>query len=111
MPARKSGPKFVSPTAPEPPLEPVVGEHSGVFSDDEWQDERISDADFAGQVADRVRLTRCELHGVVLTGATLRGIALVDVLAVDCELSGAFLHEGILRRVELRNCRMAGVVI
>ena len=111
MPARKPAPEFPPPLSPEPPSEPLVVEHSGVSSDEEWEDERILDADLAGQVADRVRLTRCELHRVVFTGAQLRGLALVDVLAIDCELSGAFLHEASLQRVELRNCRLTGVVI
>jgi uncharacterized protein YjbI with pentapeptide repeats len=111
MAARKPAPEFTSPIPPEPPSDPRVAERSEISPGDEWEDERILDADLAGQVADRVRLTRCELHRVVLTGAQLRGLALTDVLAVECELSGAFLHDAVLRRVELRNCRMAGVVM
>jgi uncharacterized protein YjbI with pentapeptide repeats len=111
MPTRKPARRFPPPLSPEPPSEQLVVEHSGVASHDVWEDERVLDADLAGQVADRVRLTRCELHRVVLTGAQLRGLTLVDVLAVDCELSGALLHEASLQRVELRNCRMTGVVI
>jgi uncharacterized protein YjbI with pentapeptide repeats len=99
------------PLPPEPPAEARVGEHVELSTADEWEDELVCDVDLGGQAAERVRLTRCELHRVVLTGAQLRGLALVDVLAVDCELSGAYLHEASLRRVELRNCRMAGVVI
>jgi uncharacterized protein YjbI with pentapeptide repeats len=110
VPARKTTPKVAVPIAPEPPSETRVGEHAEICADDKWEDERVLDANLAGQLADRARLTRCELHRVALTGAQLRGLALVDVLAVDCELSGAFLHEAMLRRVELRNCRMAGVV-
>jgi uncharacterized protein YjbI with pentapeptide repeats len=108
---RTPAPKFVPPLSPEPPSEPLVAEHSGMSSHDAWEDERVLNADMAGQIADQVRLTRCELHRVVFTGAQLRGLALVDVLAIDCELSGAFLHEASLRRVELRNCRMTGVVM
>ena len=108
---RTPAPKFVPPLSPETPSEPLVGAHSGMSSHDAWEDEQILDADLAGQIADQVRLTRCELHRVVFTGAQLRGLALVDVLAIDCELSGAFLHEASLRRVELRNCRMTGVVM
>jgi uncharacterized protein YjbI with pentapeptide repeats len=108
---RTPAPKFVPPLSPEPPSEPFVAEHSGMSSHDAWEDQRVFDADLAGQIADQVRLTRCELHRVVFTGAQLRGLALVDVLAIDCELSGAFLHEASLRRVELRNCRMTGVVM
>ena len=112
MPRHQEAPRFSPPLPPEPPSETTVeGEHSTISSRDEWEDERVVGADLAGQVADHVRLTRCELHRVVLTGAQLRGLALVDVLAVDCELSGAFLHEALLQRVELRNCRMTGIVI
>jgi uncharacterized protein YjbI with pentapeptide repeats len=110
MPRRGASSGFSEPLSPEPPSETLVGEHTTISSHDEWEDERVFDADLSGQVADRVRLTRCELHRAVLTGAQLRGLALIDVLAVDCELSGAFLHEALLQRVELRNCRMTGVV-
>ena len=103
--------KFPPPLAPEPPVEMRVRERSALSSGDKWEDEQVSDADLAGQIADRVRLTRCALHRITLTGAQLRGLALVDVLAVDCELSGALLHEAFFRRVELRNCRMTGVVL
>jgi uncharacterized protein YjbI with pentapeptide repeats len=111
MAKRKAAPAFAPPLPPEPPVETVVVERSAVSSHDEWEDERVVDADLSGQVAAQVRLTRCELHRVVLTGAELRGVALVDVLAVDCEFSGALLHEASLQRVELRNCRMGGVVL
>jgi uncharacterized protein YjbI with pentapeptide repeats len=111
MAPRKPARKLSSPLPPEPPSDPRVVEHSAISSDDEWEDERVLDTDLAGQVADRVRLTRCELQRVILTGAQLRGLVLTDVLAVDCELSGAFLHEAVLRRVELRNCRMTGIVL
>jgi uncharacterized protein YjbI with pentapeptide repeats len=103
--------EHLPPLPPEPPSEPQVLEHFEVAAREVWEDERILDMDFADQVADSVRLTRCELQRVVFTGARLRGLSLVDVLAVDCELSGAFLHEASLLRVELRNCRMAGVVL
>lgn len=110
VPAPKPA-KFAAPLPPEPPVAPRVVERSGLSSSDEWEDEQVFDADVAGQIADRVRLTRCELHRNTLTGAQLRGLALVDVLAVDCDLSGALLHEASFRRVELRNCRMTGVVL
>jgi uncharacterized protein YjbI with pentapeptide repeats len=111
MPRQQPVGSFVPPLAPEPPSESLARDHSEISSHDEWEDERVVDADLSGQIADRVRLTRCELYRVVLTGAQLRGLALVDVLAVDCEFSGAFLHEARLQRVELRNCRMTGLVV
>jgi uncharacterized protein YjbI with pentapeptide repeats len=111
MAARKPGVDFSPPLPPEPPAQAGLGDHSEIASDGAWEDEQVFDTDLAGQVADRLRLTRCELHRVTLTGAQLRGVALTDVLAVDCELSGAFLHDAVLRRVELRSCRMAGVVL
>src|SRR6478609_5998602 len=111
MPKSKTPPPFPRPLPPEPPLASVVGEHSAVSSHDTWEDEQVFGADLSGQVAEHLHLTRCELHRVALTGAQLRGLSLVDVLAVDCELSGAFLQEASMRRVELRNCRLGGVVL
>jgi uncharacterized protein YjbI with pentapeptide repeats len=111
MPKRKAAPPFAPPLPPEPPSETLVGERSAVSPHDEWEDERVVDADLSGQVAAHLRLTRCALHRVVFTGAQLRGLALVDVLAVDCEFSGALLQEAVWHRVELRNCRMSGVVL
>ncbi len=111
MSKRKAAPILPPPLAPEAPSGTLVGEHAAVSSHDEWEDERIVDTDLSGQVATQVRLTRCELHRVVFTGAQLRGLSLVDVLAVDCEFSGALLHEAAWQRVELRNCRMGGVVL
>lgn len=111
MPARKPTSTSPGPSAPEPPSGADVVERTVIASRDEWEDERIIDADLSGQSADHVRLDRCELQRVVLTGANLWGLSLVDVLAVDCEFSGAILHESSFLRVELRNCRMAGVVI
>ncbi len=111
MASRRPAPHFLPPLPPEPPSAPQVVRHSAISAHEAWDDEQVFDADLAGHVAEHARLTRCELHRVVLTGAQLRGLTLVDVLAVDCEFSGAYLHEASLRRVELRNCRMTGVVI
>ena len=50
MPARKPAPKLKPPLPPEPPSEPHEYEHSGIASHEEWEDERVIDADLAGQV-------------------------------------------------------------
>ena len=51
------------------------------------------------------------MHGVRLTGARLEHLRLVDVLVVDCELSGTLATESSLQRVEFRDCRMSGLVM
>jgi uncharacterized protein YjbI with pentapeptide repeats len=109
MPPRKPARK--PPLPPEPPSEGGSTHDLSLSSHGVLEDERVFGADLTGWVADRVRLSRCKLHRVLLTGTQLRGLALVDVLAVDCEFSGAFLHEASLQRVELQNCRMSGVVM
>jgi uncharacterized protein YjbI with pentapeptide repeats len=111
VPARKSARMFTPPLPPEPPSEAQPRDDVALFSHDECEDEVAIDVDLAGHAAEGVRLTRCELHRVVLTGAQFRGLSLVDVLAVDCELSGAYMLEAHLQRVEMRNCRMTGVVL
>jgi len=110
MSARRASSDFTPPLAPEAPEDDRIGEHATLGAHDEWEDERIVGADLSAAEAPSARFTRCELDGVALTGARLRGVALVDVLAVDCELSGALLQEAHLQRVEFRNCRMSGVV-
>ena len=111
MTPRKDPPRLQGPLPPEPPTAERLGAHTGVVSDERWEDERVVDTDLAGAVADQVQLTRCELQRVAFTGARLRGLALTDVVAVDCDFSGAILHEISMQRVELRNCRMTGVVL
>jgi len=111
MSARRSTSEFTPPLAPEPPDDDQVGAHSSLGAHDEWEDERVVESDLSGSAAACVRLTRCELERVALTGAQLRGVTLVDVLAVNCELSGALLQEARLQRVEFRNCRLSGMVL
>jgi uncharacterized protein YjbI with pentapeptide repeats len=78
---------------------------------DEWRDERVAGADLAARIAGHVEISACELRNVRLTGAHLERLRLIDVLLVDCELSGALLHESSFLRVELRNCRATGLVV
>ena len=96
-----------APRLPEP-LSPA--RHEAVHPRDEWQNERI-EGDLSAQVADHVEISGCELHGVRFTGARLELLRLVDVLAVDSELSGAVVTESSLQRVEFVNCRMSGLVM
>ncbi len=111
VPARKPVPELHGPLPPEPPAEQRMEAHSTISSDEEWEDERVADADLSGEDADHLQLTRCELQRVRFTGARLQGLDLTDVLAIDCDFSGAILHEASMQRVELRNCRMTGVVV
>ena len=106
VPNRSSLQPF-APRLPEP-LSPTC--HEAVHPRDEWQNERI-EGDLSAQVADHVEMTGCELHGVRCTGARLEVLRLVDVLAVDSELSGAVVTESSLQRVEFANCRMSGMVM
>ena len=99
-----------------PPLPPRLSEpltdarHETLDPRVEWDNERI-EGDLTGHIADHVEITASALHGVRLTGARLENLRLVDVLTVDCELSGAIITEASLQRVEFVNCRMSGLVI
>jgi len=92
----------------EPRLAASLAEvaHDSLQDGDEWQVERVESDDLTGVEADRVEISGCALRGVRLTGSRLEHLRLVDVLAVDCELSGAMLTESTLWRVEFRNCRI-----
>ena len=99
------------PISPEVPVEAVNRRRSDLDPRADWEDEQVVDADFSGQSADGLWLTRCELRGVRFTAAQLKRLSLTDVVAVDCEFSGAVLHDPSFLRVEFRNCRMAGLVL
>jgi uncharacterized protein YjbI with pentapeptide repeats len=87
----------------------TVTRRDTVLAHDEWQNERI-EGDLSAQIADHVEITGCALHGVRFTGARLELLRLVDVVAVDAELSGALITESSLQRTEFVNCRMSGLV-
>lgn len=100
-------------TVSEPRLAAALADvaHESLQPGDEWQNERVESDELVDVDADRVEITGCALRGVRFTGSRLEHLRLVDVLLVDCELSGAIVTEAMLRRVEFRNCRMSGLVI
>lgn len=77
-------------------------------------DARVEGARLSGswvsESLDGVEIRRSHLAGVRLTGATLDHLVLEDVVATDCELSGATLTDAVLQRVHFRGCRMSGLV-
>jgi uncharacterized protein YjbI with pentapeptide repeats len=88
-----------------------LSQPTGLSPHDEWNEECVVDADLSGCVADHVEIAACELRGVLLTGAELEQLRLVDVVARICEFSGSFAHQSSMVRVEFRNCRMSGLVV
>jgi len=110
VPPKRTSAK-AEPTAPDlaPSLNTAV--HDAVRSNDQWDNERIADADFSTADAKDLHVTGCALTNVLLTGAQLERATLTDVLVTDCELSGASLAKAALRRVVFRNCRMSGIVL
>ena len=64
--------------------------------------------DFAEARAAGGRFMRSRLDRAVLTGARLRSLALIDVVAPGCEASGADWTGARLRRVQIEGARLAG---
>ncbi|WP_438388537.1 pentapeptide repeat-containing protein [Actinopolyspora saharensis] len=56
-------------------------------------------------------LTASRWSGGRLTGRRFRRLRCVDVVFVNCDLSGVVLEDSGLRRVEFRECRMSGAVL
>lgn len=59
-------------------------------------------------LADRVRVSECDLRGLALGARDAPGLTLTDVALRDCDLSNVDGREGSLRRVEIHNSRLVG---
>jgi uncharacterized protein YjbI with pentapeptide repeats len=87
-------------------LEPFSGELTSRF---EIEDALVG-GDFSEARAAGGRFMRSRLDRVSLTGSRLRSVALIDVIAAGCELSGADWTSARLRRVVFEGSRMAGTL-
>jgi uncharacterized protein YjbI with pentapeptide repeats len=76
----------------------------------EWHQVRVR-GDYSGQVARTVEVTESHLVGAGLVGVEVERLRITDAVVDDSDLSGAVLMGAVLTRVELRNCRMSGLVI
>jgi len=88
-------------------LEPFTGELTSQF---DLEDVLVS-GDFAEVRAAGGRFMRSRLDRAVLTGSRLRSVALIDVVAGGCELSGADWTSARMRRVVFEGSRMAGALL
>jgi uncharacterized protein YjbI with pentapeptide repeats len=88
-------------------LEPFGGELTSRFD----VEDALVTGDFRDVRAAGGRFGRSRLDRVVLTGSRLRSLALVDVVATGCELSGADWTSARLHRVVFEGSRMAGTVL
>jgi uncharacterized protein YjbI with pentapeptide repeats len=76
----------------------------------EWAGAEVT-GDIAGPPdVDEVEMTACRLVSVRLTGRRFERLRMVDVLIEDSELSGVTIAEGSFLRVEMRRCRLSGLV-
>jgi uncharacterized protein YjbI with pentapeptide repeats len=76
----------------------------------EWAGVEVS-GDVAGPMdVDEVEVASSHLVNVRLTGRRFERLRMVDVLIEDSELSGVTIAEGSFTRVELRRCRLSGLV-
>jgi uncharacterized protein YjbI with pentapeptide repeats len=97
--------RILSPDVPDdlPP-------HDGDLDTDERLDGVRLSGSWLNESRDGLEIRRSRLAGVRLTGATLDHLVLEDVVATDCELSGATLNGAVLQRVHFQGCRMSGLV-
>jgi len=88
-------------------LEPWSGQLTSQF---ELEDARVT-GDFAEARAAGGRFLRSRLDRAVLTGSRLRSVALIDVVASACEVSGADWTSARMRRVVFEGSRLAGLLL
>jgi hypothetical protein len=68
----------------------------------------LVEGDAATREVDGVDIEACRLRSVLLTGARLTRLHINDSVLEGCDLSGAFLEDAVLQRVELHSCRLLG---
>jgi uncharacterized protein YjbI with pentapeptide repeats len=112
---RRSGPAgAVGAPAPALVRAPEVPDELVEPDDDLTDDLRLEGirltGSWAGASFEGLDIRGARLSGVRFTGATLDQLLLRDVVAVDCELSGATLNAGVFERVRFERCRMSGLV-
>ena len=88
-------------------LEPFSGELTSQF---ELEDALVA-GDYTEVRAAGGRFMRSRLDRAAFTGSRLRSLALVDVIASGCELSGADWTSARMRRVVFEGSRMAGTLL
>ena len=77
----------------------------------ELEDMTLADVDASGTTLDDLRLDRCHLRGVALTGAGARAPRWRDVRLDGCELSGLRAPHAQLHRVVIGHGRGMGIVL
>jgi uncharacterized protein YjbI with pentapeptide repeats len=80
-------------------------------ADAELEDLVLADVDASGSTLDGLRLDRCHLRGVALTGAGARAPRWRDVRLDGCELSGLRAPHAELHRVVIGHGRAMGLVL
>src|SRR4051794_31421860 len=74
-------------------------------------DTEVTDLDWGGMRAFSLTIERTRIERGRFTGASFEEVHLKDCELVDCELSGAAFLRLYAKRVELRSCRMMGLVV
>jgi uncharacterized protein YjbI with pentapeptide repeats len=98
-----------APTRPQSPADFDDAPDDPLADGLEWHQVRVR-GDFSGQTARAVEVTESRLVGSRLVGVEVERLRIADTVVEDCDLSGAVLVDAVLTRVELRSCRMSGLV-
>lgn len=95
---------------PRLPTEPEVLAGAALEDGTEWVGVSVT-GDVGGPTdLEDVEVATSHLVNVRLTGRRFERLRMVDVLIEDSELSGVSIAEGSWTRVELRRCRLSGMV-
>lgn len=79
------------------------------LDDDAEVCDAVVSGDHRGLELTLMQFASCRLVGVQLTGTRLIRSRLTDCVVADSDLSGVFLEECHLARVEFRHCRLSGL--
>jgi uncharacterized protein YjbI with pentapeptide repeats len=97
----------VVPTSPRLPAELTEADDMVLGTDQRWEALKIR-ADFAGQVAEDLEVSRCRVTGSSFSGTEFVRARITDTVFERCDLAAAVLDHAVLTRVAFDDCRLSG---
>jgi uncharacterized protein YjbI with pentapeptide repeats len=97
----------VVPASPRLPAELTEADDIALGTDQRWEGLKIR-GDFAGQVAEDLEMSGCQVTGSSFSGTEFVRARITDTVFERCDLATAALDHAVLTRVAFDDCRLSG---